>query len=155
MVEAKGKGPLAVTAFSRDGATAFDQGELGLIDNQIDPATGTVRMKASFPNQSGKLWPGQFINVRLRTGVAHDVVTVPTRVVQRGDRGSFVYVIKADDTVELRFVTMGNDEEGQVPITKGLAAGERVVLDGQLRLQPGSKVTIQPVAADAQPGPQS
>jgi multidrug efflux system membrane fusion protein len=146
VVDAKMKGPLEVTAFSRDGETAFDTGRLELIDNQIDPATGTVRLKANFPNTEQKLWPGQFVNVRLKVGVAHDAVAVPAKVVQRGDRGPFVYIIKADQTVEPRFVSIGPEDRGQILITKGLSTGDQVVLDGQLRLQPGSKVTIQPVA---------
>jgi multidrug efflux system membrane fusion protein len=143
VVEALGAGPLEVSAFSRDGETAFDNGELALIDNQIDPATGTVRLKAKFQNAAQKLWPGQFVNVRLKIKTAHDTIAVPVKVVQRGDRGPFVYVIKADNTVEPRFVRTGPENQGRILITKGLASGEQVVLDGQLRLQPGAKVTIQ------------
>jgi multidrug efflux system membrane fusion protein len=141
---AQNQGPLDVTAYSRDGATAFDNGKLQLIDNQIDPATGTVRLKVTFPNAERKLWPGQFVNLRLRVGTAHDGVALPARVVQRSDKGAFVYVIKADNTVEPRPVEIGREDRGQVMIVKGLASGENVVVDGQMRLQSGTKVAAQP-----------
>ncbi len=154
VVEAQRAAPLEVTAFNRDGDTAFDSGELGLIDNQIDPATGTVRLKANFRNSAQKLWPGQFVNVRLKIRTVHDAIAVPAKVIQRGDRGPFVYVIKADNTVEPRQVSTGPENQGRVLITKGLSAGEQVVLDGQLRLQMGTKVTVQtdPGASAGQPG---
>jgi multidrug efflux system membrane fusion protein len=145
--QAHDHGQLAVTALSRDGAAAFDQGTLELIDNQIDPTTGTIKLKASFPNTAHKLWPGQFINVRLQVGIVHNGVAVPTRVVQRGDRGAYVYVIKKDDTVEARLIEIGAEDHGQTLVTKGLATGEWVVLDGQLRLQPGAKVKVESAGA--------
>lgn len=144
---AQNENQLDVTAYSRDGTTAFDSGKLQLIDNQIDPTTGTVRLKAVFPNAARKLWPGQFVNVRLRVGVAHNGVALPARVVQRSDRGAFVYVVKADNSVEPRPVEIGTEDRGQVLIIKGLSTGENVVLDGQLRLQPGAKVTVQQIEA--------
>lgn len=140
VAEADAKGPLSVTAFSRDLATEFDQGKLELIDNQIDAATGSVRMKVTFPNAQRKLWPGQFINLRLLVGVAHDAIAVPAEVVQRNDAGAFVYVVKNDNSVELRPLSVAPEQAGRILVTKGLAVGERVVADGQLRLRPGMKV---------------
>jgi multidrug efflux system membrane fusion protein len=139
---------LAVTAFARDDKTELGQGSLELIDNQIDQTTGTIKLKARFDNPGKTLWPGQFINVRLQVGTVHDGLTVDSRVVQRGPKGVYAYVIKPDNTVEMRQVEVGQDYRGQSLITKGLTADERVVVDGQLRLQQGSKV-----ATDAQDRP--
>ena len=144
------KGKLVVTALSRDNATELGKGTLELIDNQIDPTTGTVRMKARFPNEQDLLWPGQFINVRLEIGHVQNGLTVASRAVQRGAQGPYAYVVKADNTVELRQLEVGQDEGGQTLITKGLNAGEHVVLDGQLRLQPGAKVQVAPPAGARQ-----
>ncbi len=138
---AQAGGPLAVTAFARDDKTELGQGTLELVDNQIDPTTGTIRLKARFPNPTQSLWPGEFINIRLQVGTAHNGLTVDSRVAQRGPKGVFAYVIKPDDTVEMRPIEVGQDYRGQLLVTKGLNANERVVVDGQLRLQEGSKVT--------------
>jgi multidrug efflux system membrane fusion protein len=138
---ARAKGaPLTAVALDGDGTTELDQGALTLIDNQIDPTTGTIKLKASFPNDRRALWPGQFVNVRLRVGTVHDGLTVASRVIQRGPKGFFAFVIKPDDTVEMRPVETGQRDRGQVLVTKGLSAGDRVVVDGQLRLQPGTMV---------------
>ncbi len=152
VAEAASKGTLAATAFSRDENVAFDQGNLELIDNQIDPASGTVRVKLTFPNAQRKLWPGQFINLRLQVGTVHDGIAVPARVVQRGDAGPYVYVIKTDDTVEVRPITARAEQNGQILVSKGLSAGDRVVVDGQLRLSPGAKVKVDMKAAAAKEG---
>jgi multidrug efflux system membrane fusion protein len=137
---ARAKGTLRVVALDGDGVTELDQGTLALIDNQIDPTTGTIKLKASFPNDRRTLWPGQFVNVRLQVGAVHDGLTVASRVIQRGPKGFFAFVIKPDNTVEMRPVETGQDDRGQILVTKGLNAGERVVVDGQLRLQPGTHV---------------
>jgi multidrug efflux system membrane fusion protein len=137
---ARAKGTLSVVALDGDGVTELDQGTLMLVDNQIDPTTGTIRLKASFPNDRRTLWPGQFVNVRLQIGAVHDGLTVASRVIQRGPKGFFAFVIKPDNTVEVRPVETGQNDRGQVLVTKGLSAGERVVVDGQLRLQPGTPV---------------
>lgn len=131
----------AVTAFARDNATEFGEGVLELVDNQIDPATGTIRLKARFPNPGRTLWPGEFVNVRLQIGVAHNGLTVDSRVVQRGPNGAFAYVIRPDDTVEMRKIETGQDYRGRTLVTGGLEAHERVVVDGQLRLEAGSKIS--------------
>jgi multidrug efflux system membrane fusion protein len=140
VLAAAAQGPLHVAAFARDGDVALDHGTLELIDNQIDPASGTVRVKVTFPNAERKLWPGQFVNLQLRIGTVRKGVAVPARVIQRGDNGPFAFVIRADDTVELRPVRVRAENDGQIVVDQGLSAGERVVVDGQLRLRPGSKV---------------
>ena len=149
---ARAKGTLTAVALDGDGVTELDQGALALIDNQIDPATGTIKLKANFPNAQRTLWPGQFVNVRLQVGTVRGGLTVSSRVIQRGPKGFFAFVIKPDNTVELRPVETGGDDRGQVLVTKGLNAGERVVVDGQLRLQPGTPVQAtedKTAAADA------
>ena len=132
--------PLNVTAFARDDKTELGQGVLELVDNQIDQTTGTIRLKARFPNPTRSLWPGEFVNARLQVGTAHDGLVVDSRVVQRGPKGIFAYVIKPDSSVEMRAIEPGQDYDGQTLITKGLAVNERVVVDGQMRLQSGTKV---------------
>jgi multidrug efflux system membrane fusion protein len=140
VMAARAKGTLSVVALDSDGVTELDQGALTLVDNQIDPATGTIKLKASFPNNRRTLWPGQFVNMRLQVGAVHDGLTVSSRVIQRGPKGFFAFVIKPDNTIEMRPVETGQDDRGQILVTKGLNAGERVVVDGQLRLQPGTLV---------------
>ncbi len=143
VVAARAEGQLMATAFGSDSQTELGQGTLELVDNQIDPTTSTVRLKAKFPNERRTLWPGQFVNVRLRIGEVHGGLTVSSRAIQRGPKGLFVFVIKPDNTVETRLVETGQEDGGQVLVTKGLSAGERVVVDGQMRLQPQS--LVQPV----------
>jgi len=156
---ARAKGlALTAVALDGDGVSELDRGTLALIDNQIDPATGTIKLKANFPNAGRTLWPGQFVNVRLQVGTVHDGLTVASRVIQRGPKGFFAFVIKQDNTVEMRPVETGQNDRGQVLVTKGLNAGERVVVDGQLRLQPGAQVQAtedKTAAADTTgtPGP--
>jgi multidrug efflux system membrane fusion protein len=135
-------GAVSVLAVDRDNQTTLDTGKLSVIDNQIDAATGTIRLKATFPNENFQLWPGQFANARLLLNVRKDGLVVPASVVQRGPQGSFAFVIKADDTVEIRPVKTGPSEQGYTLIDEGLQAGERVVADGQYKLQPGSRVKI-------------
>jgi multidrug efflux system membrane fusion protein len=158
--------PLNVAALARDGTTELGQGVLELVDNQIDPTTGTLRLKARFANPTRSLWPGEFVNARLQVGTAHDGLVVDSRVVQRGPKGVFAYVIKPDNTVEMRAIEPGQDYGGQTLVTKGLAANERVVVDGQMRLQTGSKVDVQPqdkqaldqpvqTGSNAAPGPET
>ncbi len=138
-----------VLAMDRDTTTVLDTGALAVIDNQIDQTTGTIRLKATFPNDKLQLWPGQFINARLLLTVRKDGLVVPASVVQRGPQGSFAFVIKGDDTVEIRLVKVGPIEQGQALIEDGLQEGERVVVDGQYKLQAGSHVKITDPAAPA------
>jgi multidrug efflux system membrane fusion protein len=134
------QGPLRVLAFSRDDKTELGDGTLALIDNQIDQSTGTIRLKATFPNKDHALWPGQFVNARLFLAVRHDGVTVPAAVVQRGPQGTFAYVIRPDSTVEMRPISVAQLRDGLALIDTGLKAGEQVVVDGQYKLRPGIRV---------------
>jgi len=118
-------------------------GELTFIDNAVDTATGTIQLKATFPNGANILWPGQFVRVSLLLSEMTDVVVVPSQAVQVGQGGQFVYVVKADQTVENRPVTAGVTAGGLTVIEKGVPAGETVVVDGQLRLLPGTKVNVK------------
>ena len=124
-------GQLPVIAYSQDDSTELGRGVLELVDNEIDPTTGTIRLKAKFPNQDHKLWPGAFVNIRLQVGSVPNGVTVPTQAVQRGAQGPYAYVIKADNTVEARLVEIGQAVGDRTLVVKGLQAGERVVVDGQ------------------------
>jgi multidrug efflux system membrane fusion protein len=133
-------GPVPVTALSRDGTTAFDTGTLALVDNQIDPSTGTMRLKATFPNLHNTLWPGQFVNTRVLVQRQHDALTVPNSAVEHGPNGPFAYVIKADSTVEARAITLGVQSGELTVVSTGLAPGEQVVTSNQYRLQPGAHV---------------
>ena len=127
-------------------------GNLSFIDNTVDPATGTIKLKGEFTNSDRRLWPGQFVNVTLVLHTQPNAVVVPTQAVQNGQQGQFVFVIKPDMTVEARPVTVNRTSSGQAIIDTGLAAGERVVTDGQLRLVPGAKVRIKPGLAPQSAG---
>ena len=136
-----GKKPLQVLAFPRDGTALLGTGALTLINNQIDTATGTVQLKASFPNAQHNLWPGQFVNVRLVLGTRAKALTVPEAAVQRSQSGVYIYVVdEATKTVKSQPVTVLQMQDGVAVIGSGLAASERVVVDGQYKLKPGSKV---------------
>jgi len=133
---------LAVRAFPREDSTRGAEGYLSVIDNTVDASTGTIRLKATFENRDGLLWPGEFVNVVLTLEAVPNATVVPAEAVQSGQRGSYVYVIKADGTVETRLVTPGPAFGGQVVIEKGVAPGETVVTDGLLMLFPGAKVRL-------------
>ncbi len=145
--EMRGGRPIRVDAFDRTRQQPIAQGELLTIDNQIDPATGTMRLKGIFPNEDTALWPGEFVNLRLIVGVRENAVTVPARAVQSGPNGSYLFVVRPDMTVEMRDVVVAQTEPDIVVIGKGLAAGERVVVDGQYRLEQGTQVVQQGTAA--------
>jgi len=133
-------GPVTVAAVSRDGNTELDRGTVTLIDNQIDQTTGTIRLKAVFPNTQNRLWPGQYVDARVLVRTEHSALTIPASAVQRGPDGMFTYVIKADSTVEARPLKLG-EESGEVLVVQdGLHDGERVVTSNQYRLQPGARV---------------
>jgi membrane fusion protein, multidrug efflux system len=142
-------GPVEVQAVSADDKTQLAAGKLTLIDNQIDPATGTIRLKGTFDNTDEALWPGEFVNTRLVVGIDKNAVTVAARALQRGPNGEYLFVIKPDMTVEIRNVEVAEVEQGLAAIGKGLTAGEQVVVDGQYRLDQGSKVNPQTPTADA------
>jgi membrane fusion protein, multidrug efflux system len=142
--------PLRVQAYDRGSSkTAVADGVLLTIDNQIDQTTGTFRLKATFPNQDTALWPGEFVNLRFTVSVHKDAITVPARAVQRGPDGNYVYVINPDMTVALRNVEITSAGDGLTVIDKGVRAGEHVVLDGQYRLEEGTKVVVQPAGKSA------
>jgi len=136
------KGPLKVIAYAMDAKTKLAQGELTLIDNQVDAATGTIHLKAQFDNADESLWPGEFVDARIVLATRQDAVTVPEQAVMRGPNGSYVYVLKDDDTAERRAVEIAATQEGIAVVSKGLAAGARVVTEGQYRLTEGAKVKI-------------
>jgi multidrug efflux system membrane fusion protein len=138
----KTKGPLTVLAYSQDNTIKLDEGTLGLVNNQILQTTGSIQLKANFPNKTHLLWPGELVNARLLLDTRHDGLTVPASVVQQGPKGAYAYVINADNTVEIRPVTVAQISGGQALIDSGLKANEQVVVDGQYKLQPGTQVTI-------------
>jgi membrane fusion protein, multidrug efflux system len=142
---------LKVFAYSRDEKTKVAEGSLLLVDNQIDAATGTARLKAVFPNDDDALWPGEFVHANLEVDVRHNAVTVPAEVVQRGPNQLYVYVIKPDSTVERRRVTVGLMRDGVAVIESGLAVGESVVTDGQFKLKPAAKVAVSSLPSPQQP----
>jgi multidrug efflux system membrane fusion protein len=142
---------LPVIARLQDGSGDTETGELSFIDNNVDTSTGTIKLKGTFPNANRKLWPGQFVNVILRLTTRPNAVVVPNEAVQTGQEGNYIYVVKADRTVEVRPVTVGPRVDQELVIDKGMQAGETVVTQGQLRLQPGSRVTTP---GQQQPGQQ-
>jgi multidrug efflux system membrane fusion protein len=135
-----GGAALPVEAWDRESRNRLASGELLTVDNVIDPATGTVKLKAQFANNDLALFPNQFVNARMLLDTRRGVVTIPTAAVQRGSQGSFVYVVKDDSTVSVRPVKLGPVEGERVAVEEGVAAGERVVVDGMDRLREGMRV---------------
>ncbi|HEY2714195.1 MAG TPA: efflux RND transporter periplasmic adaptor subunit [Chthoniobacterales bacterium] len=152
-------GSLPVEALDRGNTAPLGQGTLSVIDNEIDQATGTVKLKAIFPNEDLKLWPGKFVNARLVLKTQKDATVVPAQVVQRGPQGSYAYIIKSDKTVAMQTVKVGPTENGQTVINSGLTPGQEVVVDGQYKLQPGAHVELvgpprkQQAAGEKTPSP--
>jgi membrane fusion protein, multidrug efflux system len=152
--KAQVKGVLAVEALDADGKSTLDRGTLQVVDNQVDPTTGTVKMKAEFPNASLQLWPGQFVNVRLLIDTLSQVVVIPTPAVQRGPNGTFAYVVvQPGDRVTLRPVSVGQQSETQSVIASGIKAGDRVVTTGFSRLKDGAGVSVAAPAEEQPPPP--
>jgi multidrug efflux system membrane fusion protein len=133
----------AVVAMDRENHQALDQGELSAVDNQIDEATGTIKLKAIFQNQQLDLWPGQFVNVRLLVDTRKQGLTLPSNAVNQGPNGDFVYVIRPDLTAEARAIKVGTSEGGLTLIEEGVAEGEKVVIDGQYLLKSNARVRIK------------
>ena len=130
----------------------LDTGTLAVLDNQVDQTTGTIKLKGTFPNPGEKLWPGEFVGVRLQVDTAKNAVVVPPAAVQRGPRNAFVYVVNADGTSSRHNVTVGHEDEQASIITEGVKPGDKVVIDGASRLSDGTKVTVvQPSAPGASP----
>jgi membrane fusion protein, multidrug efflux system len=143
---------LPVVAVSQDNTTVLGEGKLAVIDNQIDPNSATIKLKATFANTDLRLWPGQFVNARLLVNVRKNSAVVPDAVIQRGPEGAFVFVIKEDQTVEVRPVKVAARSgaqlgQGETVIEEGLRPGERIVVDGQYKLQQGSRVKTADAAA--------
>jgi multidrug efflux system membrane fusion protein len=149
-------GPLSVDAVDSDNRSILDHGTLQVVNNQVDQTTGTVQIKAEFPNPNLQLWPGQFVNVRLLIDTLHQVVVVPTAAVQRGPNGPFVYVVKPDSAVTVRPVTVTQQNESQAVISQGVQSSERVVTSGFVQLAEGRKVAVagerSPAATGTSPG---
>src|SRR5271168_798462 len=139
--ERMSRGPVTVFVDSQDGKQ-LDQGRLNRIDNQIIQTTGTIRLRAQFPNQKHLLWPGLLVNARLLLDTRHDGLTVPAAVVQQGPQGAYAYVINPDSSVAIRPIKVAQISDGQALIDSGLEANEQVVVDGQYKLQPGTHVRI-------------
>jgi multidrug efflux system membrane fusion protein len=147
---AMARGTLSVFAYTSDDKTLLDTGELLTTDNAIDPTTGTIKLKATFPNQDLKLWPGQFVNARLQVDILKNAVTIPSQAVQRGPNGLFVYVVKPDNTAALQPIEVRQDDGVTAVVTKGLDESAQIVIAGQSRLQNGARVsTNQPVKSNS------
>jgi len=134
------KGPLKVIAYSQDNKIRLDEGELLLVNNEIAGTTGTIQLKAEFPNHGHRIWPGQLVNARLLLETRKDAITVAGSAVQQGQNGAYVYVVMPDQMAELRPVHVAQISDGQALIDQGLKSGDVVVVDGQYRLKEGSRV---------------
>ena len=145
------EGQLPVDAMGPDGRTVADSGKVQVIDNQVDPTTGTVRIKAEFPNTNLQLWPGQFVNVRLLIDTLRQVVVVPTSAVQRGPTGTFVFIVGEDSTVNMRRVTISRQDDVRAVVADGLEAGERLVTSGFARLADKAVVEVTSTEEVGQP----
>jgi multidrug efflux system membrane fusion protein len=139
----RSRGTLPVQITDADSGAELDRGELALVDNQIDQTTGTIRLKAVCPNPQRRLWPGEFVTVRLQLTTRHDGLVVPATAVQHGPQGAYVFRVGPDHTVEMRPVVVALIENDEALIDSGVATGETVVIDGMGRLQNGSRVQIQ------------
>ncbi len=152
--EAFSRGQLLVEAWDRSGLAKLGTGKLTVIDNQVNPGTGTIRLKAEFPNPELRLWPSLFVKARMRLQTRQGVVVVPTPAVQRGPNGTFVYVVGPDSTVAVRTVQLDTTQGSLTIVAQGIQTGERVVVDGQNQLRAGAKVDPRPVPMPATPGEQ-
>jgi membrane fusion protein, multidrug efflux system len=136
------QGKLAVEAQSQDGLAKPEHGTMTFVDNTVDTTTGTIKLKGTFPNGTRALWPGEYVNVMVRLSTLMNVMVIPPQVMQTGQSGTYAYVVGADRTVEMRPITPGLRRENELVISQGLTEGETVVTEGQLRLAPGSRVTL-------------
>jgi membrane fusion protein, multidrug efflux system len=138
----KAKAPLRVLAYNQDNTIKLDEGELGLVNNEILQTTGSIQLKANFSNKGKRLWPGELVNARLLLDTRHGGLTVPAAVVQQGPKGPYTWVVKPDNTVAIRQIKVAQITDGQALIDSGLDANEQVVVDGQYKLKPGVQVTM-------------
>jgi multidrug efflux system membrane fusion protein len=134
---------LPATALDRSGATRLAEGTLTTFDSQIDPTTGTIKLRAQFANDARTLYPNQFVNVRLLLDTHKDVVTMSTAGIQRGVPGTFVYLVNADSTVTVRPVKLGVTDGNRVEVLSGVEPGDRIVIDGADKLREGAKVVVR------------
>ena len=148
------KNSLQVVALDRTSDEELGRGRLAMVDNHVDTSTGTIRLKASFDDPQNALWPGQFVNARLLVRTEPSVVTVPSDAVERGARGLYAYVVDDRGKADLRWIKVGDIGDGVAVVEDGIEEGEKVVVGGQYRLQPGSRVEIRPANAAADPGDQ-
>jgi multidrug efflux system membrane fusion protein len=149
-------GPLDVVALDQDNQKELGRGSLLLVDNIADATTGTVRLKAAFPNDDERLWPGQFVNVRLLLKTERNALTIPSAAVQRGPQGLYAWLVTREDKTIMRPVQVGSTFAGHTIVTNGLSDGDRVVVDGQSKLEPGTRVAVapvrQPIVRSSSPG---
>ena len=151
VAEAMSKGELVVDAYSRDGNKRLSQGKLAVIDNEINQATATVKLKAIFDNPLSVLWPNQFVKARLKLSTEKNALVVPAAVVQHGPNGDFAYVVNPDSTAAVKKIVVESLQGDVAVIASGLSVGDQAVVDGQLQLRPGSKVAAKAIAAGATP----
>jgi multidrug efflux system membrane fusion protein len=151
MTEALSRGTTSVVALARDDGTVLDSGTVALLDNQIDQTTGTIRVKATFPNAHQRLWPGEFVSARVLVNVHKQALTIPAAALQRGPDGMFAYVVQADSTVTVRPLKVTLLDENTVIVDSGLNAGERVVTTNIYRLEPGTTVRVNSAAPARKP----
>jgi multidrug efflux system membrane fusion protein len=151
MTEALSRGTTSVVALARDDGTVLDSGTVALLDNQIDQTTGTIRIKATFPNTRQRLWPGEFVSARVLVNMHKQALTIPAAALQRGPDGMFAYVVKSDSTVEVRPLKVTLLDENTVIVDSGINAGERVVTTNVYRLEPGTTVRINSAIAARKP----
>jgi len=151
LISSRAGKPLAVDAFDRDFVKKLATGVLLAVDNQVDPTTGTVRLKAQFANKDNVLFPNQFVNAKLQTDTLQGALVVPAAAVQRSPKGNFIYVVKADSTVDLRPVEIQLVEGDTIALKSGVSEGEKVVIDGLDKLSPGTKVAPTEAAAKSKP----
>src|ERR1700712_643701 len=144
------KGTVPVEAWSTDGQTKLSQGRLDLVNNQVDTATGTVRLKAAFDNKDHALWPGLSVSTRMRVGIVADALTIPDDTVQHGPKGLFAYAVDESNKARQQEISAGRSNDGRTLVLKGLAAGERVIQEGQYRVQTGTLVSDPQEARTAQ-----
>jgi multidrug efflux system membrane fusion protein len=149
--DAAAKGRVGVTAMDADGKTVLEEGELAVVDNRIDAQTGTIRLKATFANPKRRLWPGQFVNVRVQLDTRKDGTVIPTTAVQRNASGTFAYVVGLDDRAELRPIRVGQVEGSIALVESGLEIGQKVVVNSQEQLRPGATVIPTEETPDTKP----
>ena len=144
-------GAVQVVALSRDGKGEIDRGQIAVLDNQIDQTTGTVRLKATFPNAQNRLWPGEYVNARVLLKTTRNAVTIPSAGVQRGPNGLYAFLVKQDQTVEMRPIKIGPATDGDTIIEAGLEAGDMVTTSNEYRLHEGAKVKAPPPPQEKKP----